>query len=146
MRQLIILTSLALSIGGVVYAFVIPTIGKGKDEVLVRTWTETEVTAETPRESDSSKVEVLNNKRVPSLKSSLEEREVEVKSKPIKDTKHIAKETNQHKIKEITKKEYLKARPLGFSRAVQFKPMENIEIVTDTVVEKDVVQINDTIQ
>ncbi len=126
MRNIITLTTLGVIISGVVFAVVIPNIGKGKDEVLIRTWTETEKVTET---IDSSKVPIRQAKVI---KPQEQLSQVKTDTSTVKPAK---KQKTSSKVHSVTKSEKLKLRPLKFSRAMQFEPIEEVFIVSDTIIE-----------
>lgn len=144
MKQLAVLTGLALLIGGVVYAFVVPNIGEGKDEILIRTWTETEEVNETPDSLMSIETEEAMTEVSTSPNTRLEEMTSETK-KEIKEVEKTKLKLSSNKVRRVTKKERLKAHPLKFSRAAQFELMEEPEVVLDTVMTVDASQLNDTL-
>jgi len=123
MKQLGIVTMLTLGIVVVTFAFITPNLGKGKDEVLIRTirtWVE-KVEAKEPL-VDSVKKD-----------TSFVEQVIESESKP--DKPKEAK--TPKKYKKVIHHEKMKIEPLRYSRSMQFTPVDSFELDVPDVDEAD---------
>ncbi len=142
MKNTVIVVALGISIAGVIYAYVTPNVGKGKNEMLVRTWVETEEI-----ESDLSHHTGKEEKKQ-GVKKSKEKGEAPT-SDSLLNTSRAAKPTTGSSslaVKKITKKETLKAHPVKFSRAAQFRPVNRETIQVDTVFLAEELVVQDSVQ
>lgn len=134
MKQVSVVIGLIMVLAGVVFGFVLPSVGSSNNEILVRKWVE-----ESPVEEDSLKESRTMNKRKEieekNDSSSVKNNSSNETPKSLKTEtkeKEEARSSGNSKIRKVTKEESLQVAPLKFSRAAHFRPVERI--VEDTVV------------
>lgn len=133
MKQVSVVIILTLVLAGVVFGFVLPSVGRSNHEVLVREWVE-----ESPVMDDSLKTSTsLKKKRADEVKKdstgvTSSSNEYPKVALPEKHESKEVSSTEKTKVRKVTKQESLQVSPLKFSRAAHFRPVERI--VSDTVV------------